>query len=131
MTQPKYVVGVGASAGGLDSLKRLVSTIPDGSTGLAFVIVQHLNPDHRSLMVELLQRESSVPVMAIEDGLEIEPDHVYIAPAGWLTTLEEGVFHLEKIGPGEHNRHPSPENSLGTTSCATRPRPWRRRATCS
>ena len=106
MTQPKYVVGVGASAGGLDSLKRLVSTIPDGSTGLAFVIVQHLNPDHRSLMVELLQRESSVPVMAIEDGLEIEPDHVYIAPAGWLTTLEEGVFHLEKIGPGEHNRHP-------------------------
>lgn len=106
MTKPKYVVGVGASAGGLDSLKRLVSTIPKGETGIAFVIVQHLNPEHRSLMVELLQREAAVPVLGIEDGLEVKAEHVYIAPAGSLATIDEGFFHLEKIGHDEHNRHP-------------------------
>lgn len=100
-----YVVGVGASAGGLDSLKRLVGAIPVES-GLAFVIVQHLNPDHRSLMVELLQRESVVPVAAVEEALQVEPDHVYIAPAGKIVTLSQGHFHLEPIEPDEHNRHP-------------------------
>src|SRR5919109_4336467 len=77
---PRYVVGVGASAGGLDPLVRFFDNLPQ-ETGMAFVIVQHLSPDFKSLMDELLARHTLLPIHLVEDGMPVEADHVYLIPA--------------------------------------------------
>ena len=79
-TSPQYVVGIGASAGGLDPLVRFFDNLPR-DTGMAFVIVQHLSPDFKSLMDELLGRHTLLPIHLVEDGMRVEPDHVYLIPA--------------------------------------------------
>jgi two-component system CheB/CheR fusion protein len=70
------VVGIGASAGGLEALERLFTGMP-ADTGLAFVVVQHLSPDHKSLMVELLSKHTTMRVKRGEDEMAVEPDTVY------------------------------------------------------
>jgi two-component system CheB/CheR fusion protein len=77
---PHYVVGIGASAGGLDPLVRFFDHLPK-ETGMAFVIVQHLSPDFKSLMDELLARHTELPIHLVEDGMQVEADHVYLIPA--------------------------------------------------
>jgi two-component system CheB/CheR fusion protein len=77
---PRFVVGIGASAGGLDPLVRFFENLPK-ATGMAFVIVQHLSPDFRSLMDELLARHTRLPIHLVEDGMRVEADHVYLIPA--------------------------------------------------
>jgi two-component system, chemotaxis family, CheB/CheR fusion protein len=77
---PPFVVGIGASAGGLDPLVRFFDNLPK-ETGLAFVIVQHLSPDFKSLMDELLARHTMLPIHLVEDGMPVEADHVYLIPA--------------------------------------------------
>src|SRR5512134_1103855 len=79
-TPPQLVVGIGASAGGLDPLVRFFDNLPE-HTGMAFVIVQHLSPDFRSLMDELLSRHTTLPIHLVEDGMPVEADHVYLIPA--------------------------------------------------
>jgi two-component system CheB/CheR fusion protein len=74
-----YVVGIGASAGGLEALERFFANVPVDS-GMAFVVVQHLSPDFKSLMDELLARRTSLPIHLVVDGMRIEPDHVYLIP---------------------------------------------------
>jgi len=76
---PHFVVGVGASAGGLEALGKLFSSMPADS-GLSFVVVQHLSPDYKSFMVELLSKRTTVPVLRAEDGLEVRPNHIYLIP---------------------------------------------------
>ncbi len=76
---PLYVVGIGASAGGLDALERFFTKVPSDS-GMSFVIVQHLSPDFRSLMDELLARRTRIPIRHVEDGMPVEPNHVYLIP---------------------------------------------------
>lgn len=93
MSQLPPIVGIGASAGGLEALKDLVRAIPNDS-GIAYVVVQHLAPDQPSLMDKLLGEHASVPVSRIEDGGEIEPDHVYIIPPGPFLEIEDGRFRL-------------------------------------
>ena len=73
------MVGIGASAGGLDPLVRFFDKVPE-DTGMAFVIVQHLSPDFRSLMDELLARHTMLPIHLVEDGMPVEPNHVYLIP---------------------------------------------------
>jgi len=75
------VVGIGASAGGLESLEHLFSALPQ-DTGLAFVVVQHLSPDFRSLMDELIARHSDMPVHLVEDGMPVAANHIYLMPPG-------------------------------------------------
>jgi two-component system, chemotaxis family, CheB/CheR fusion protein len=77
---PQFVVGIGASAGGLDPLVRFFDNLPK-TTGMAFVIVQHLSPDFKSLMDELLGRHTLLPIHLVEDGMRVEADHVYLIPA--------------------------------------------------
>ncbi|MGE0400182.1 MAG: chemotaxis protein CheB [Kofleriaceae bacterium] len=72
-------MGIGASAGGLESLERLFSNLPP-TTGLAFVVVQHLSPDFRSLMDELIARHSEMPVVIAEDGMPVRENHIYLMP---------------------------------------------------
>jgi two-component system CheB/CheR fusion protein len=87
------IVGIGASAGGLEALKELVQAVPNDS-GIAFVVVQHLAPDQPSLMDKLLGDHTPVPVKRIEDGAEIRPDHIYIIPPGPFLEIEDGRFRL-------------------------------------
>src|SRR5262245_46120074 len=73
------VVGIGASAGGIGALETLVPLLaPDA--GLAYVVVQHLDPDHESALTALLKRSAKIPVIEIEDQAAIQPDHVYVIP---------------------------------------------------
>jgi len=74
-----YIVGVGASAGGLEALGKLFAEMPVNS-GLSFVVVQHLSPDYKSFMVELLSKKTSIPVSRAEDQLEVAPNHIYLIP---------------------------------------------------
>src|SRR5882672_3011248 len=70
------IVGIGASAGGLEALEAFLKHVP-ATTGMAFVVVQHLDPKHKGMMPELLQRATAMPVLQATDGLKVQPDHVY------------------------------------------------------
>ena len=89
------VVGIGASAGGLDALTRLVSALPSNG-GLAYVVVQHLDPTHKSLMGELLAEHTAMPVLQATDGAIIEPDHIYVIPPGSNLSVGDGALHLSE-----------------------------------
>jgi two-component system CheB/CheR fusion protein len=87
------IVGIGSSAGGLEALELFLQNIPPCS-GLAFVIVQHLDPTHKGIMVELLQRATLMPVTQITDQMRVEPDHVYVIPPNADLSILNGVLHL-------------------------------------
>ena len=87
------IVGIGASAGGLESLERLFSNLP-AEPGMAFVIVQHLSPDFKSMMDELLSRHSKIPVHTAEHEVEIQPNQVYLLPPRKEMTVKEGRLLL-------------------------------------
>ncbi len=93
--KPLAVVGVGASAGGLKALTSLLGAVEETS-GLAFVVIQHRTPNNEQLLADLLAKSTRLPVRTAEDGVLLEPDHVYIAPAGLLSTLENGRLRVEK-----------------------------------
>lgn len=80
------VVGIGASAGGLEALEKFFSTMPH-DTDLAFVIVQHLDPDHKSILVDLIQRHTKMRVKQIEDKDEVQSNNIYIIPPGFEVKL--------------------------------------------
>src|SRR5687768_2016820 len=74
-----YVVGIGASAGGLEALERFFDNVPTDS-GMAFVVVQHLSPDFKSLMDEILGRRTPLPIQLVEDAMVVEANHIYLIP---------------------------------------------------
>jgi two-component system CheB/CheR fusion protein len=86
-------VGIGASAGGLEALELFLRNVPVGS-GMAFVIVQHLDPTHKGIMVELLQRATAMKVLQVRDRQRVEPDHVYVIPPNRDMSILHGVLHL-------------------------------------
>ncbi|HRQ57555.1 MAG TPA: chemotaxis protein CheB [Azoarcus taiwanensis] len=89
------VVGIGASAGGLEALERFLSGVPPDS-GIAYVVIQHLDPTHKGMMPELLQRTTSLPVEQARDRLKIKPNHVYVLPPNRDMSLLGGELHLFK-----------------------------------
>ncbi|MGJ7571546.1 chemotaxis protein CheB [Variovorax sp. RB2P76] len=89
------IVGVGASAGGLEPLEQFVAGIPAAS-GLACVIVQHMDPTHKALLGELLQRVTAMPVHEVTEAQRIEPDTVYVIPPNTELTIVGGTLHLAK-----------------------------------
>lgn len=92
-TEEFPVVGIGASAGGLDACKKLLAAIPAAS-GMAYILVQHLDPTHESLMVDLLEGHTAVAVIQAVAGLKIEPDHVYVIPPGKHISVLRGHLRL-------------------------------------
>ncbi len=88
------VVGVGASAGGLDACRRLLQAAPEDG-GLAFVLVLHLDPDRESQMAPLLDRRTALPVVEAEDGDAVEAGRAYVIPPGRELRLEDGALRLE------------------------------------
>ncbi|MDB5397265.1 MAG: chemotaxis protein CheB [Rhodospirillales bacterium] len=87
------VVGIGASAGGLDACTKLVSALP-AANGMAFILVQHLDPNHESLMVDLLAEHTTMLVRQATDGMLIESEHLYIIPPGAYLSVSDGILHL-------------------------------------
>lgn len=90
---PSFVVGIGASAGGLESLETLFQNLP-ADTGMTFVIVQHLSPDFKSMMNELLGRDTKMEIHRVEDGMPIEANHVYLLPPKKELIIAGGKLHL-------------------------------------
>ena len=76
---PLFVVGIGASAGGLEALEHFFDNVPVDS-GMAFVVIQHLSPDFKSLMDEILARRTRLPIHPVEDGMEVHANHIYLIP---------------------------------------------------
>lgn len=100
------VVGVGASAGGLEAFSQLLAALsPD--IGMAFVLVQHLDPDHASALTEILSRASPLPVSEIHDGMPVLINHVYVIPPDTALTLVGGVLKMEP-----HRRALAPHRSI-------------------
>ena len=90
----KYpIVGIGASAGGLEALEEFFKNMP-GNTGISFIVIQHLDPTHKSIMPELLQRTTSLEVLQVSDGLKLKPDHVYIMPPNKSMSILNNKLHL-------------------------------------
>jgi chemotaxis methyl-accepting protein methylase len=87
------IVGIGASAGGLEALEQFLGRVPAGS-GLAFVIVQHLDPTHKGIMPELLQRATGMKVLQVKDRTRVRPDCVYVIPPNKDMSILHGVLHL-------------------------------------
>lgn len=90
---PSYIVGIGASAGGLEALEVLFKNMPR-DTGMSFVVVQHLSPDFKSMMNELLARHTSIPIYPVEDGMRVMPDSIYLIPPKKEMMISGGKLHL-------------------------------------
>ena len=87
------MVGIGASAGGLEAFSQLLKQLPT-STGMGFVLVQHLDPRHVSMLPELLASHTSMPVKQAAQGTRVEPDHVYVIPPNTSMSIQNGVLEL-------------------------------------
>lgn len=87
------VVGIGASAGGLEAFSELLGHLPT-DTGLAFVLVQHLSPEQESLLSELLARTTQMPVATAESGMVVQPNQVYVIPPNAQMTISRGQLQL-------------------------------------
>src|SRR5262249_46388018 len=96
------VVGIGASAGGLEAYKQLLQALP-GKTGAAYILVQHLDPSHASMLSEILSRATSMPVMEVQEEATVEPNHVYVIPPGRNMIIAGGAL---KLLPREQTRTP-------------------------
>lgn len=99
------IVGIGASAGGLAAFKAFFSEMPAG-TGMTFVLVQHLDPDHQSMLVELLAPYTRMPVAEAQDGLKMAVNHVYVIPPNATLTFEDGFLRVSKPAPARAYRRP-------------------------
>ena len=102
--QAPLVIGIGASAGGLEALQQLFACIPPDS-GLGFVVVQHLSPDYKSLMADILGKHTSISVYQAENGMRVEPDTVYLIPPKKLMTIRDGKLILTDYAANSLN-HP-------------------------
>jgi two-component system CheB/CheR fusion protein len=91
------VVGIGASAGGLEAFTQLLKNLPP-STGMAFVLVQHLEPTHPSHLSDILSKITRMPVTEVHDGLRVEPDQVYVIPPNANMAISHGVLRLTPRG---------------------------------
>jgi two-component system CheB/CheR fusion protein len=99
------IVGIGASAGGLEAFKAFFSHMPADSE-LAFVLVQHLAPDHNSLLAELIGRSTTMPVLEATQGMRVEPRHVYVIPPNATLTIADSLLQVCKPAPPREHRWP-------------------------
>lgn len=97
------IVGVGASAGGLEAYTQLLQRLST-NTGMAFVLVQHLDPDHASALTQILSKATSLPIQEATDDLAVEPNHVYVIPPNTSMSIARGVLKLQmrELTRGRH-----------------------------
>ena len=101
---PSCVVGIGASAGGLEALQQLLTFLP-GDTGMSFVIVQHLSPAHKSMLTDILGKYTSMPVQEARDGMQVKRNHIYMIPPKYNLEIEADVLKLREYNHQQIN-HP-------------------------
>jgi two-component system CheB/CheR fusion protein len=87
------IVGIGASAGGLNAIQKLLENLPE-NTGLAFVVVQHLAADQESMLPEILSRSTQMPVNKVTNGMPVEINNIYVIPSGTTMTISDGTLKL-------------------------------------
>ncbi|MGB8632251.1 MAG: chemotaxis protein CheB, partial [Xanthobacteraceae bacterium] len=99
------IVGIGASAGGLDAFKTFFANMPPDS-GMAFVLVQHLSPDHKSVLADLIGRMTTMPVVEAENNMPIASNTVYVIPPDATLTLKQRSLHVSRPAPPRDRRRP-------------------------
>lgn len=87
------VVGIGASAGGLEAISELLTSLP-ADTGMAFLLVQHLDPSHATMLPEILAKKTPMPVFEATEGLAVQPNHLYVIPPNAVMKIEQGRLRL-------------------------------------
>ena len=102
---PQLIVGIGASAGGLEAFRSFFAAMPADS-GMAFVLVQHLAPQHTSMLSELIARSTSMPVSEAADGERVQANHVYVIPPDATLRIAGGVLQVSKPAPPREYRWP-------------------------
>jgi len=99
------IVGIGASAGGVEALDAFFRAVP-ADNGMAFVVVTHLAPDHESMLAEIIGRAAQMPVVNARDGETVEAQHVYVLPANAILTIRDGRLQLRRTDAADHERAP-------------------------
>jgi len=99
------IVGIGASAGGVEALAQFFKAVP-ADNGMAFVVVTHLSPSHESMLAEILGRATPMPVFNARDGEVIQPQQVHVLPSSATLTIREGRLRLRRTGAADHERAP-------------------------
>jgi two-component system CheB/CheR fusion protein len=100
------VVGIGASAGGLEPLEAFFTFIPREKPDMAFVVIQHLSPKHKSIIGEILKKDTDMPIKEIKNGMEVEPNTIYFNPPDKDVGIQHGVFQLEEPSEVRYTRLP-------------------------
>ncbi len=95
LVSPSHIIGIGASAGGMEAIHDLFDYMP-GNTGFSFVVVQHLSPDYKSLMAELLSKHTKMQVREASENMVIEPDSIYVIPNKKLISISKGRLQLDE-----------------------------------
>ncbi len=102
---PCPVVGIGASAGGIEAFKAFLAHMPPDS-GAAFVLIVHLSPDRESVLAEIMGRSTSMAVVQAEEGMRVEANRVYVIPPGVGLTISDGRLHLSRETPNAGRANP-------------------------
>ncbi len=100
-TASRHIVGIGASAGGLNALEQFFDNMP-ADTGMAFIIIQHLSPDFKSLMDDLLSRHTAMPIHRVTNGIELQPDSIYLIPPKTHMTISQEKLYLTEKTVSQH-----------------------------
>ena len=118
------IVGLGASAGGLEALEQFLANVPVDS-GLAYIVVQDLDPTHKAMLVELLQRATVMPVRGATESLRVEPNVVYVIPPNTELSVVRGLLHIfasgHRHGACDKPGHPCNQNALRSRACRRDP----------
>src|SRR5580704_5455951 len=100
MTSDLPIVGIGASAGGVEALEQFFRAVP-ADHGMAFVVVTHLSPSHESMLAEILGRAARMRVFNATDGEVVQPQQVYVLPSSATLTIREGRLRLHRTGAAD------------------------------
>ena len=103
--QRELIVGIGASAGGLGAFTTFLSNMPVDS-GMAFILVQHLSPEHKSILTDLLAKSTLMPVVEAQDGMQVSANHVFVIPPDSTLTINQGRIELSRPAPPRERRRP-------------------------
>ena len=103
--RPVYIVGMGGSAGALEAFEQFFTHMPADS-GLAFVLVTHMDPAHKGMMPELIGRCTPMPVVQVEESMLVRPNHVYIIPPNKDMSILNGALHLMEVSAPRGVRAP-------------------------
>src|SRR5687768_7453931 len=103
-----FIIAIGASAGGLEPIHELFDNMPD-NTDFSFVVVQHLSPDHKSLMGELLAKHTAMKIVEAEENMQLKPNCIHLIPSKKVMTLSNGLLKLH-----DKERTHLPNNAIDT-----------------